>query len=102
MGKTIFLHEISPEDLQGMIRQAVREELNAFLSELKVQKDDADVLLSRAEACELLKVSLTTLWNWTKSNKVTAYSIIIAQLTSLNQMRNGSKILPTGPQLKPV
>lgn len=75
MSKSILLHEISPEDLQQMIRQAVREEINAFLLELKVQKDDADLLLSRAEACELLKVSLTTLWNWTKSNKVTAYSM---------------------------
>jgi len=75
MGKTILLHEISPEDLRDMIRQTVREELSAFLLEFKVQKDDADVLLSRAEASELLKVSLTTLWNWTKSNKVVAYSI---------------------------
>jgi len=75
MGRTILLHEISPEDLQETIRQAVREELNAFLLEFKVQKDDADELLSRAEACELLKVSLTTLWNWTKSHKVIAYSI---------------------------
>jgi len=75
MSKTILLHEISLVDLQEMIRLAVREELDAFLLELKTQKDDADVLLSRAEACELLKVSLTTLWNWTKSNKVVAYSI---------------------------
>ncbi|WP_159800733.1 helix-turn-helix domain-containing protein [Flavobacterium sp. MK4S-17] len=75
MGQTILLHEISPEDLQEMIRQAVREELNSFLSELKVQKDDSDVLLSRAEASELLKVSLTTLWNWTKSNKVISYGM---------------------------
>ena len=75
MDKTILLHEISPEDLRELIRQAVRDELNAFLLELKVQKDEAEVLLSRAEACELLKVSLTTLWNWTKSNKVIAYSI---------------------------
>ena len=70
MDKTILLHEISPEDLRELIRQAVRDEL-----ELKVLKDEAEVLLSRAEACELLKVSLTTLWNWTKSNKVIAYSI---------------------------
>jgi hypothetical protein len=61
MGKTILLHEISPEDLQGMIRQAVREELNDFLLELHVQKNDADVLLSKTEACELLNVSLTGL-----------------------------------------
>lgn len=75
MGKTILLHEISPEDLQDVIRQAVREELKTFLLEFQVHKDDTDVLLSRAEACELLKVSLTTLWNWTKSNKVIAYSM---------------------------
>lgn len=75
MSKSIFLHEISPEELQEMIKQIVKVELNAFLLEFVVQRDDADILLSRAEACELLKVSLTTLWNWTKSNKVTAYSI---------------------------
>lgn len=61
--------------MRELISQAVRDELSAFLLELKVQKDEAEVLLSRAEACGLLKVSLTTLWNWTKSNKVIAYSI---------------------------
>ena len=42
MDKTILLHEISPEDLRELIRQAVRDEL-----ELKVLKDEAEVLLSR-------------------------------------------------------
>jgi len=73
MDKTILLHEISPEDLTEIIRKAVRAELTAFLLELNVDKNDPYVLLSRAEACDLLKVSLTTLWNWTKADKVKAY-----------------------------
>lgn len=75
MDKTILLHEISPEDLTEIIRKAVRAELTAFLLELNIDKNDPDVLLSRAEACDLLKVSLTTLWNWTKSDKVKAYGM---------------------------
>ena len=75
MDKTILLHQISPEDLQLLIREAVREELKDFSEEILKEKHDEEILLSRAEACELLKVSLTTLWNWTKAGNVTAYSI---------------------------
>jgi excisionase family DNA binding protein len=32
-------------------------------------------LLTREEACKLLKVSLTTLWRWTNNGKITAYGI---------------------------
>jgi hypothetical protein len=37
--------------------------------------NDADMLLSRAEACELLKINMTSLWKHTKSGKLTSYGI---------------------------
>ena len=36
---------------------------------------DADTLLSRAEACELLKINMTSLWKHTKTGKLTNYGI---------------------------
>ena len=33
------------------------------------------VLLSRSECADLLKISKTTLWRWTKTNKVKSYGI---------------------------
>jgi hypothetical protein len=36
---------------------------------------DTDTLLSRAEACELLKINMTSLWKYTKNGKLTSYGI---------------------------
>lgn len=71
MENTILLHKITSEELQEMIREIVRSELDAFRQ--KTGKSDPDVLLTRSEASEFLKISLTTLWNWTKSGKIAAY-----------------------------
>lgn len=73
MESTILLHKITPEELQEMIRIAINAELDAFKSRLA--DTEPDVLLTRTEASELLKVNITTLWNWTKSGKITAYGI---------------------------
>lgn len=36
---------------------------------------DKEVLLNRKETAQLLKISLTTLYYWTKKGKIPAYSI---------------------------
>lgn len=38
-------------------------------------KNDSETLLSRAEACELLKINFSTLWKHTKSGKLKSYGI---------------------------
>jgi hypothetical protein len=59
--------EIILEKLNS-IEKAI-EKLNAS------SNNDVDTLLSRAEACELLKINLTSLWKHTKSGRLTSYGI---------------------------
>ncbi|WP_242501821.1 helix-turn-helix domain-containing protein [Flavobacterium beibuense] len=67
------MHQLTPEQLQDMIREAVKAELDDFKNRLA--DSEPDVLLTRTEASALLKVNITTLWNWTKAGKITAYGI---------------------------
>jgi hypothetical protein len=38
-------------------------------------KNESETLLSRKEACELLKINFTSLWKHTKSGKLKSYGI---------------------------
>jgi hypothetical protein len=38
-------------------------------------KNESETLLSRKEACELLKINFTSLWKHTKSGKLKSYCI---------------------------
>jgi hypothetical protein len=38
-------------------------------------KNEDDILLSRVETCELLKINFSSLWKHTKSGKLTSYGI---------------------------
>jgi excisionase family DNA binding protein len=40
-----------------------------------LQQDDKDLLLSRQETANLLSVSLSTLWDWTRKDVLPAYRI---------------------------
>jgi len=73
MEKTLLLHQLSPADLQDLIKDAVRLEFESFKNRLA--ESEPDVLMTRSETCEFLKINPTTLWNWTKSGKVIAYGI---------------------------
>lgn len=73
MENAILLHNFSPMDLEELIRKVVNEQLEVFRKNLSTENPDE--LLSRAEACNLLKVNLTTLWNWSKKGKIIAYGI---------------------------
>jgi hypothetical protein len=73
MESAIMLHNFSPMDLEELIRKVVNEQLEVFRKNLSTENPDE--LLSRAEACNLLKVNLTTLWNWSKKGKIIAYGI---------------------------
>lgn len=52
----------------GNIEKAI-EKLN------KLAKNEDDILLSRVETCELLKINFSSLWKHTKSGKLTNYGI---------------------------
>jgi hypothetical protein len=73
MEKQILLSCISPEELKQLIKEVIKEELVVLKKDLAVK--ESDVLLTRSETCELLKIDSSTLWSWTKKGKITCYGI---------------------------
>ena len=55
MESAIMLHNFSPMDLEELIRKVVNEQLEVFRKNLSTENPEE--LLSRAEACGLLKVN---------------------------------------------
>ncbi|MDI1317894.1 helix-turn-helix domain-containing protein [Flavobacterium sp.] len=73
MEKSILLHCLTPEEFKVIIKEVIQEELVTIKKEL--ENNDSDVLLTRAETCELLKIDSSTLWHWTKNGKIDCYGI---------------------------
>ena len=73
MENAIMLHNLTPSDLEELIRKVVSEQLEDFRKNNSIEKPDE--LLTREEACKLLKINPSTLWHWTKKGKVIAYGI---------------------------
>ncbi len=73
MEKAIMLHNLTPSDLEELIRKVVAEQLEEFRK--NIPTDNPDELLTRTEASSLLKINITTLHNWTKKGSITAYGI---------------------------
>ena len=73
MNGQIQLIQLTPNELQN----AIIEGVNKQLKELKThfQPKEPAELLTRSETSLLLKVNLTTLWNWTKKGKLKSYGI---------------------------
>jgi len=67
------------EDLPNAI-ELVLEKLSILESELKILKEsfqpkEPEELMTREETAEFLKVSLTTLWHWSKKGILPSYGI---------------------------
>ena len=62
---------LSKEELEDLIGKSLEE---AFKNNLSNSTPDQE-LLTREQACMLLKVDPSTLWRWTNKGKVTAYGI---------------------------
>ena len=73
MEKLILLHNLTPEDLKQIIKDIFHSEIAEFKKQLA--SNEPDELLNSDETCEFLKITLTTLWRWTKNGKVTCYGI---------------------------
>jgi excisionase family DNA binding protein len=69
MENAIILHNLSPLELEMLIKKIVEEVLN------NAPIDNPYELLTREEACSLLKINKTSLWKWTKKGKIIAYGI---------------------------
>jgi excisionase family DNA binding protein len=67
----IIFDVLSKKELEDLIGKSLEE---AFKNNLSNNPPDQE-LLTREQACTLLKVDPSTLWRWTNKGKVTAYGI---------------------------
>ena len=67
----IIFDVLSKEELQDLIGKSLEEVIKNNSKNIPPDQE----LLTREEACMLLKVDLSTLWRWTNKGTVTAYGI---------------------------
>lgn len=71
--KQVQLIQITAEELKTAIVDGVKIQLDELKKHL--QPKEPTNYLTRQETAEILKVDLSTIHNWTKQNKLVAYSI---------------------------
>tara|TARA_B110000879_G_scaffold90106_1_gene123788 strand:- start:517 stop:792 length:276 start_codon:yes stop_codon:yes gene_type:complete len=67
----IIFDVLSKEELGDLIGKSLEEVIKNNPQNIPPDQE----LLTRDEACKLLKVDLSTLWRWTNKGTVTAYGI---------------------------
>lgn len=73
MTNSIILQGTTPLELAELINEGLKNQLEDFKKNFT--STDPDELLTRTEACELLKINSSTLWHWTKKGKLTCLGI---------------------------
>lgn len=91
MTNSILLQNVSPEQLEELINNGVKSQLDDFIKNFNTHNPDE--LLTRAETCELLKINSSTLWHWTNKGKVICYGIGNRRYYKKNELLNNSLIL---------
>jgi excisionase family DNA binding protein len=72
MEQSTILHNLTPEQITSLFK-GLQNQLND-LKQNFVPKEPTE-WLTRNEVAELLKVDLSTLWNWQKKGKLVPYGI---------------------------
>lgn len=72
--KLVTIENISVDELVATITEKVLDGLQERLQQLQLQKDK-ELLLTRTETAEYLKIDSSTLWSWTRKGKIKAYGI---------------------------
>ena len=70
----IQIESITVTELTDLITDKLLEKLEKRITVLNSKKFDEE-LLTREETAKLLKINTTTLWHWTKKQKLIAYGI---------------------------
>ena len=70
---TIQIVQVTPEELHSHLSKAILSNV-AQLKEL-FAKSEYSELLTRKEVSKLLKVDVSTIYNWTKDGKLKSYGI---------------------------
>ena len=73
MENAILLQNVSLKQLESLMARVVNDQLKEIYNGQPTNEEE--VLLTRDEACSYLKISLTSLWKWTKNGKINAYGI---------------------------
>lgn len=71
--QSIKIIQLTPEQLKNAINEAVIPKFNELKNHL--QPKEPTEYLTRQETADLLKVDLSTIHNYTKQSKLTAYGI---------------------------
>jgi excisionase family DNA binding protein len=104
MDKLKLVH-VTPEQLEQLIRDAVKE---SFEAHQKVPKNDESITyLDKSEAAKILKISISTVNNWSRQGKLNPHGlggrvyfklseidqamVPLNQVSSLNSERYGTK-----------
>ena len=69
--KQLIFDVLSKEELQDLIGKSLEEVIKNNSKNIPPDQE----LLTREEACMLLKIDSSTLWRWTNKGKITAYGI---------------------------
>lgn len=85
------LVQVTPEALVKLINEGVKSQLEDFKKNLNT--NDPDILLTRAEACEFLKIEQTTLYHWIKAGKVPCYGISNRRFFKKSDLMNSLTLL---------
>ena len=86
MKKQILLSRISPAELKQLIKEVIKEGFIDFKKNLEIK--ESEVLLTRYETSELLKIDSSTLWRWTKKGKITCYGIAVRRYYKRDEILN--------------
>lgn len=72
--KLIQIETVSAEEFKTEIVNAILEQLKPLLQKEKIE-DNKKEMITRAEAADLLNISLVKLWEITKNNLIPKYKI---------------------------
>ena len=93
MEKTIILHGLTLGQLTEIIENSVEAKVSAILAKAISSKDEIKYL-SRYDVCKLLKISLPTLYMWTKLGMVISHKIgnrVLYKSNEIEMALNGSQ-----------
>lgn len=91
MTNSILLQNVSPEELTDLIGNVFDTKFKDFKKDLNT--NDPDILLTRAEACEFLKIEQTTLYHWVKAGKVPCFGIANRRFFKKSDLLNSLTLL---------
>lgn len=73
MNNQIKFVQCTETELKDLIKESVKQVLS-FIKESN-QQEPTNKLLTRKETCEILHINFSTLWKWTKNEKIPCHRI---------------------------